>query len=166
MARLLELVYLMLPAYFANMAPPFVKFWPGWNRPIAPASLGTHKTVVGFASGVLLGLVVAYGQSVTDLGVRRWWVSDAWLAVGVAQGFGAMMGDAVKSYFKRRIGIAPGAPWVPADQLDFVVGALIPLALIVPLGAGDVALILGFTFFADIVVNHMSFYLGIRDSRW
>lgn len=28
--RLFELAYLMLPAYVANMAPRFVKYWHGW----------------------------------------------------------------------------------------------------------------------------------------
>jgi hypothetical protein len=32
--------------------------------------------------------------------------------------------DSVKSFVKRRVGIAPGAPWIPFDQLDFVIGAL------------------------------------------
>jgi CDP-2,3-bis-(O-geranylgeranyl)-sn-glycerol synthase len=77
-----------------------------------------------------------------------------------------MSGDAIKSFFKRRIGIAPGRPWVPADQLDFVIGALIPLSLLVPLGPSDILAILLFTFVADIVVNHVSFYLGLRDTRW
>jgi CDP-2,3-bis-(O-geranylgeranyl)-sn-glycerol synthase len=31
MLRLAQLFYLMLPVYFANMAPPFVKYWSGWN---------------------------------------------------------------------------------------------------------------------------------------
>jgi CDP-archaeol synthase len=65
-SRLVELVYLMLPAYAANMAPPFVKFWPGWNRPINRALLGDHKTVVGFALGVLVGIFAAYIQSLID----------------------------------------------------------------------------------------------------
>jgi hypothetical protein len=47
MEKLLALVYLMPPAYFANMAPPFVKYWRGWNRPIHHAWLGDHKTVMG-----------------------------------------------------------------------------------------------------------------------
>jgi hypothetical protein len=43
----LRLLYFMTPAYVANMAPPFVRFWKGWNRPIHVGLFGTHKTVVG-----------------------------------------------------------------------------------------------------------------------
>jgi hypothetical protein len=35
MQRLLQLIYLMLPVYAANMAPPFVRYWPGRARPIS-----------------------------------------------------------------------------------------------------------------------------------
>ena len=163
--RLLEVVYLMLPACFANMAAPFAKFWPGWNRPISSRWLGDHKTVMGFLLGVAAGVFTSYIQS------RIPWSPAGrdpshWLAVGIAQGIGAMSGDAVKSFFKRRVGIAPGRSWIPADQLDFIVGALLlawPWLALRPL---DVALILAFTFVADIAVNHIAFRLGIRDTEW
>src|ERR1700687_2831286 len=43
MPPLFPLMYLMLPAYLANMAPPFTRFWRGWNRPISRKWLGEHK---------------------------------------------------------------------------------------------------------------------------
>jgi hypothetical protein len=51
--------------------------------------------------------------------------SAGWLATGLRFGFGAVAGDAAKSFFKRRLAIAPGSPWIPFDQLDFAVGALV-----------------------------------------
>ena len=160
----MELVWLMLPAYCANMAPPFVKYWQGWNRPISRTYLGDHKTIVGFALGIVAGIVTAFLQSLFEF--TSLWKPGDWLAVGLMIGTGAMCGDAIKSFFKRRIGIVPGERWIPADQLDFVVGALIPLSVLVSLDWTDVQAILGFTFVADIVVNHASFHLGIRDTRW
>ena len=65
-SRLVELAYLMLPAYLANMAPPFAKYWRGWNRPISRTWLGGHKTVIGFALGVLVGVLATYVQSRID----------------------------------------------------------------------------------------------------
>jgi CDP-2,3-bis-(O-geranylgeranyl)-sn-glycerol synthase len=35
-----HLLYVMAPAYTANMAPPLVKFWHGWNRPISAGLAG------------------------------------------------------------------------------------------------------------------------------
>ncbi|KZC21077.1 MULTISPECIES: hypothetical protein [Rhodanobacter] len=46
--RLLQLAYFMLPAYCTNMAPPFTRYWRGWNRPIHERLLGSHKTVLGY----------------------------------------------------------------------------------------------------------------------
>ena len=77
-----------------------------------------------------------------------------------------MGGDSLKSYAKRRVGIAPGARWMPADQLDFIVGAMVPMAAIVSFSWVDVLLLLGFTFFAHIAVNHLAFHLRIRDTAW
>ena len=59
-ARILQLMYFMLPAYLANMTPPFVRFWRGWNRPISRRWLGDHKTVIGFIGGMIVALAVAF----------------------------------------------------------------------------------------------------------
>lgn len=162
---LLQLLYFMLPAYLANMAPPFVKFWPGWNRPISRRWLGDHKTVMGFAAGVALGVLTAFVQSRIDW-LESLWAPHDWFAVGLAMGFGALAGDAVKSFFKRRLGIAPGSRWIPADQLDFALGALLCVLPWVRLGWVDAAVLLGLTFVCDIAVNQISCRLRIRDSPW
>jgi CDP-2,3-bis-(O-geranylgeranyl)-sn-glycerol synthase len=165
MLRLTQLIYLMLPVYFANMAPPFVKYWSGWNRPISRRWLGDHKTVVGFLLGVAVATITAFVQSLIAWGDGLGHY-DRWLGLGLACGFGAMGGDAIKSLIKRRLGIAPGKPWIPADQLDFVLGGLVALSFFAPLRLVDVALILAVSFFGDVVVNHISFHLGIRDTKW
>ena len=78
----------MVPCYAANMAPPFVRYWHGWNRPIDAIGLGNHKTIVGFALGIVAALVAAYAQSrighlCIDAGlwVRRVRRSDAFLFI-------------------------------------------------------------------------------------
>jgi CDP-2,3-bis-(O-geranylgeranyl)-sn-glycerol synthase len=147
------------------MSPPFTRFWRGWNRPINRRLLGDHKTVVGFVLGVAMGVLTAYLQS--RIGWQRsLWVSSAWLPVGLAMGFGAMAGDSAKSFFKRRIGITPGKPWVPWDQLDFPIGALLLVWPLVSLSRLDAAIILVFTFVADIAVNHVSYWMRIRETKW
>jgi CDP-2,3-bis-(O-geranylgeranyl)-sn-glycerol synthase len=147
------------------MAPPFVKYWSGWNRPISRRWLGDHKTVVGFLLGVTVAIATTLVQSC--IGWREGLTQyDQWLALGLACGVGALGGDAFKSLIKRRFGIPPGKPWVPADQLDFVVGGLLALSLFVTLRPFDVVLILTASFLGDIGVNHLSFRLGIRNTKW
>jgi CDP-2,3-bis-(O-geranylgeranyl)-sn-glycerol synthase len=165
MHKTVQLLYLLLPAFVANMAPPFVKYWPGWNRPISVRWLGAHKTVTGFAFGVGAAMVTVFAQS------RIQWdgalISYAdWPLLGLAMGFGAMSGDTVKSLFKRRLGIAPGASWIPADQLDYVMGALVFMWPWIRLSWQEVLLIFEVSFAGHIVVNHIAYWLGIRDTAW
>lgn len=163
--RSLHLAYFMLPAYCANMAPPFVRYWHGWNRPIHDRLLGSHKTALGFLAGVATGVLVT--------GLQCWiqapWslVSyQHWFLLGLGMGGGAMLGDALKSLIKRMLHINPGAQWIPFDQLDFVAGALALTAAYAGLGAMDIAAIAAVTFVGDIAVNQLSYRLGIKDSPW
>jgi CDP-2,3-bis-(O-geranylgeranyl)-sn-glycerol synthase len=163
--RLAKLIFFMAPVYAANMAPPFVKYWPGWNRPISERWLGAHKTVIGFAAGVSTGVIITYVQS------RIVWKGglvdyDHWLDLGLRFGGGAMAGDSIKSFVKRRIGISPGKPWIPWDQLDFVLGALAFVAGRAFLYWSDVALIIVLSFGGHVAVNRVAYWMGVRDVRW
>jgi len=51
LSRLLALACFMAPAYAANLVPPFVRFWKGWNPPLHLRRLGAHKTVLGVLVG-------------------------------------------------------------------------------------------------------------------
>ena len=165
MLRVVQLLYLMLPVYAANMAPPFVKFWPGWNKPLDERRLGAHKTVMGVVFGLIAALATAWAQ--WQVGWQDALVDyRQWPLLGLACGTGALAGDALKSFVKRRIGIAPGARWIPADQLDFVVGGLVALAPFAPLTLADCAIVLVVSFVGDIAVNQVSFRLGVRDTKW
>lgn len=163
--HVLDLMYFMAPAYAANMAPPLLRFWHGWNRPIHQRLLGSHKTVLGLAVGVAAaiattamqaGLAVSWGR------VDYHW----WPLLGVGFGVGALGGDALKSLFKRRVGVMPGRPWLPFDQLDFVIGALLLVGWFADLSAVDLVLIAVVSFLADLLVNRISFALGIKSSPW
>jgi CDP-2,3-bis-(O-geranylgeranyl)-sn-glycerol synthase len=165
MLRALELLYVMAPAYVATMSAPLTRYWKGWNRPISARWLGTHKTVIGFAAGLLGALATTFVQHVIG-GETRLVDHTRWGDVGLRFGLGAMAGDSAKSFFKRRLGIPPGRPWIPFDQLDFVLGALILVAPRSTLGLGDIALVLALSFGGHIAVNHAAYWLGIRDVKW
>ncbi|SFN47666.1 Putative integral membrane protein DUF46 [Dokdonella immobilis] len=166
----LALAYLMAPAYLANMAPPFVRYWRGWNRPIHARLLGTHKTVVGAALGIAVALLATAVQAAVSglpvcAGLAR--VDYRyWPLLGLGFGVGSMAGDSIKSLFKRRLKIAPGAPWVPFDQLDFALGSLLLVGPWAKLSVTDMGLILAVTFVGDLAVNRMAFRLGIKRSPW
>jgi CDP-2,3-bis-(O-geranylgeranyl)-sn-glycerol synthase len=85
---------------------------------------------------------------------------------GLSLGVGAIGGDLLKSVLERRIGVAPGARWLPADQLDFVLGAPVLVASLVPPSWWDVGVVCAVSFVADVVVNHVAQAIGIRETAW
>jgi CDP-2,3-bis-(O-geranylgeranyl)-sn-glycerol synthase len=163
--RVAQLLYFMAPAYAANMAPPFVRYWRGWNRPISEAWLGSHKTIVGFAAGVLAAVAVTYAQS------RIAWDGALlsyghWVILGLRFGVGALTGDSAKSLVKRRVGVAPGAPWRPWDQVDFVLGALLFVWGTATLTWIDVTATLVISVAGHVLVSHVAYWIGVRDVSW
>lgn len=160
-----ELIYLMLPVYAANMAAPFARLLPGTPRPISERWLGAHKTWRGCFLALLAATATTLAQSRVDWphNLIRY---DGAVALGLCCGTAAMLGDSVKSYFKRRRGIAPGQPWIPADQLDYVVAGLLLLGTRYAFSLADVVTILAFSFVGSLAVNRLSARLGIKGSPW
>lgn len=164
-SHILGLLYFMLPAYAANMSAPFARYWRGRNPPINARLLGGHKTVVGFGLGVIAALIVTALQA--RLALPGTMVDDAnWPWVGLGFGIGSMGADALKSLAKRRLLIAPGSPWIPFDQVDFAIGALLGVAPLVRVGWMDVGIILVMTFVGDLAVNRLSYRMGIKRTPW
>lgn len=142
---ILSAFYFILPAYIANMSPViFAKagWLEFWGRPIDGGRLyrgrplfGTNKTWRGFVSGIIGALVVAGLQAAAyqiDF-FRQLSFFDypaVWIRLGILAGIGAIGGDLVKSFLKRRVGIKAGGAWPVFDQLDFIVGAFFLMAAI------------------------------------
>lgn len=173
----LKCFYLMLPAYFANMAPVIVKrinlfaFPIDFNKKIGDAPvLGGNKTFRGVIFGVVFAIIISYLQhlayNIGFFNAVSFIDYQNWLLFGFLMGFGALAGDLAKSFFKRRLGIKPGSMFVPFDQTDFVVGALIFIMPIFDLTWGIFAVSLLLSFALHIIVNHIAFYLKIRGEKW
>jgi hypothetical protein len=165
MFRIAQLLYLLLPVYAANMAAPFARFAPRLARPISPRWLGSHKTWLGCALAVVASTATAWAQA------RLRWPGgvvnyDDWFVLGTVCGSAAMVGDSAKSLVKRRLGIAPGKPWLPADQLDYVVAGLLALCAWYRPAWIDVVIVLGVSFAGSIVVNRLSHRFGIKRTPW
>ncbi|OGC92463.1 hypothetical protein A2899_02445 [Candidatus Amesbacteria bacterium RIFCSPLOWO2_01_FULL_49_25] len=106
-SEIVKMLWFLGVAGVANMAPVFAaKLWPKWDWPINGILFGSHKTWRGLVFGVGIAGIVGGG-------------------LGALSGFGALMGDLVKSFCKRRMGIAPGKSWFPWDQIDWVVGTMV-----------------------------------------
>lgn len=133
-------LWVFLPAGVANMAPIFAAHIPALKRYNAPVDFGRsfrdrrifgdHKTWRGFAAGIITATLVLALQQVL-VGQFAWaaWLSDGLdygdlpvLIVGPLFALGALGGDAIKSFFKRQVGVRPGGTWIPFDQIDYIIG--------------------------------------------
>ena len=61
---MISLIYFMLPAYLANMAPPLLKKVNFLNYPIHEKLLGSHKTYRGLIFAVIVGMLIFYIQKI------------------------------------------------------------------------------------------------------
>jgi len=163
MVTLLNAFYLMIPAYVANMVPLFAKLLP-WNMPMdfgfylgKERLLGPHKTWMGLMFGTGAAALTAI-----ILSQFYWPFSVPPIQWGILVGIGALGGDALKSFFKRRIGIKAGASWVPLDQIDFTIGALALGSIMFFPGWMNAIIIVVISALGHVVVNRIGRMLGIR----
>jgi CDP-2,3-bis-(O-geranylgeranyl)-sn-glycerol synthase len=167
---ILKIIWFFLPAYVANMSASIFKI-KILDKPISEELFGSHKTWSGFAVGTFLAILISCLQRLfasldflKQISLLNY--SDDYLLIGLLLGFGALFGDLIKSFFKRRIGVAPGEKWIPFDQIDYTLGALILSLFIFQPSWFFVLAAIVFNFLMHILFNHLGFWLGIRKKAW
>ena len=155
----------MSPAFFNKIN--FLNHPVDFNKKIfGKRVLGKNKTFRGIFFGVIIAIIIAYLQYLLNLKNVNLISYDNFILIGFLLGFGAMFGDLVKSFFKRRADIAPGKPFIPFDQIDHVVGALLLLSLNYNITLNIFILALIITFPLHIIVNHIAYKLRLRNTYW
>ena len=145
---LLFVLWVFTPAGIANMTPILAAKVPALRRWTAPIDggrsfrgkriFGNHKTWRGLVTGMVVATLILGLQQVLVANVEWFdWVSKGFsydfaiwqtLLMGSLFAVGALGGDALKSFFKRQLGVAPGHSWPPFDQIDYVLGGAIAIA--------------------------------------
>ncbi len=156
---LLDLKVLAL-LFVANGAPVVAKKLLGdrWQAPLdggvtffdRQPLLGHSKTIRGILFSVLL-------TTVTALLLELGWVA------GLVIGVGAMSGDLISSFIKRRMKMPASSQAMGLDQLPEAIIPLIACAQLLSLTWGDVAIITAAFFIAEFVFSKLLFRLHIRD---
>ena len=175
----LEILYLLLPAMAANMAPVFATHgdWlPGLNRPIDAGLsinrhrlLGDNKTIRGLIFGILFGSIIGiiqYGLSdqswTSAISLIDYSSAPGVIVFAAAISLGALIGDAVESLIKRRLGKTSGESWSPFDQVDFAIGALAFAALYTPITFSHIISAIIFIGLGSYLVSHIGVSLKIK----
>lgn len=107
---------------------------------------------------------IAYASGFTSLAIIDY--EDFSVLLGFLLGFGAIFGDAVKSYYKRKAGIKPGERWLGFDQLDFVVGGLVFSFFVYVPQVETVVILFLATPLLHIATNHIGYWLGMRKTKF
>ena len=168
-----------LPAGLANGIPVIVAKAPllkKWEFPMdfnkswrGIRLLGDHKTMRGLVTGILMAILTA-GL------LQLWYLNDAslranmnfnyanvnYIVFGFISGLGALLGDAFKSFLKRRTSIKPGAAWFPFDQIDYIIGGCLLTALYVRLNLLSYLLVFILYFGLHMLSTYVGFLLKFK----
>jgi len=155
-----QALYLILPAYCANAVP--VLFGGGlpmdFGRNFIDGKplFGAHKTFRGFFSGLFIGTLIGIVQSNLPI------FQPLHMLQGFVLSLGALTGDLVHSFVKRRLSLAPGASFPVADQLDFVIGALLFSLFISPPSPLIALIVLIVTPPMHLLTNFIAYHLNVK----
>lgn len=180
MSDILFALWFFAPAGIANSMPVFasrIRALDPLNKPLDNNKIyrgkrlfGAHKTYRGLLVAVLSGIAVAGIQIV--LYANNSWVfsvvnrlnysSLSILLLGALLGGGAIIGDAIKSFFKRQASVPAGKTWFPFDQIDYIVGGIFFSLSYVILNIKIYLLILCLYFILHIATVYLGWLLKLR----
>lgn len=158
------------PAYVSNATPVVAvkllgKAHPldlGATLPDGRRVLGDGKTVEGLVSGVSTGFAVGVAMHTLLPFLFR----DLLEILLISSG--ALAGDILGAFIKRRLGIKQGAPAPILDQLGFLAVSLLTIHLTYGLPSfitpSTLTLLLLFTLLMHIGTNTLAYLLGLKDT--
>ncbi len=166
---LIAIILFLLPPYVANAVP--VIFGGGAPVDFGMSAwdgrrwLGDGKTWKGLIVGIVAGVIVGYAEA----GVTG---NSAFAFLAFLSSSGAMLGDMLGSFIKRRLNYERGRPSLLMDQLLFIIVALLLpyfiLAAMLPqvLLPEAVVLVLVVTYVLHRVMNIIANLLGLKKVPW
>ena len=177
-----SILYFCLPAYLLNMAPPIyakLKIFNFLAKPIdlnkkflGNPILGHHKTYRGAICSFVTGFLVVLAQQwlyrlhfFQKISILNYYQSNViWFALLISSG--AIFGDLLFAFIKRRIGLQPGAVFLPFDQINYIIGAYIFTEHFFHIGLLNWIVLIILTFFLHLFVNYLGFLLKISQNKF
>lgn len=159
-----------LPAGISNMTPVFsskIPYLRNWNTPLdfggfykGQRIFGKNKTWRGLISGVLLGTLTGYILSQTYFTEYN---TTLFVLLSASMSLGALVGDAVESFFKRQHQIPSGKSWFPFDQTDYIIGGLLFTLPITALPLWLCLWVIGLYFGLHLISSYIGYLLGLKE---
>jgi len=179
---ILSCLYFFLPAYFSNMTPPLMKKANLFNfldvevdfgkRFLGKPIFGKHKSWRGVIFGVIFGMLVAGLQlwlyqfpAVQKISLVDYQKINVWL-FGFLIPAGAVFGDLLFAFIKRRLKLEPGAKFIPFDQTNYVIGVALFLTPYLKINILVWITLFILTFLLHIIANRLGYCLGLHKNLW
>lgn len=173
-------LWFLLPAAAANAIPVFAARIPVIDKLDAPidggktwhghAILGPHKTWRGLIAGIIIATLFLWVQQilVAQYGWAQYiangvdYAALPTLILGPLFAIGALGGDAIESFFKRRLNIKSGGSWVPFDQIDYIIGSVLVTLFFVVLSPIQYVWIFVVWFVMHLLGSYVGYLLGLK----
>ena len=173
----LTTLYFILPAYFSNGGA--LAF--GGGTPVDFGKKDKHGnrwigdgvtwrgliagTIIGTLTGIIQGYLAPYilneiGPYIITPIITN---VESGILIGFLLGFGALLGDAVGSFIKRRLKIGRGKPAPLLDQLDFLIIALILVSFVIRLDWLFIIISIALTLIIHLIAKTGAYLLGLKD---
>ncbi len=176
--NILEIVFsafwLMVPPYIANSSA--VVF--GGGKPIdlgfewnGERVLGDGKTWRGAIGGFISGFIVSHIFNFINNNIALT-LPIFPLIASISLPLGAILGDILASFIKRRIGHSRGEPLIGIDQLDFVMGSWILTIILAPIWFQEfftLYILIAIVFMTPLIhfsANLLGYSIGIKKEPW
>lgn len=172
-------LWFFAPAGFANLAAFVAGKIPSLKRFNFPVDcyikiggkrlLGDHKTVRGFVAAILFGIIACaieiffYSNffSLREIIPIDYYTINPFI-LGTLLGGGALVGDLIKSFFKRRIDIEPGKSWFPFDQIDYIIGGIAFSLFYIQLSFGEYVILFIIWFLIHPLITSLGYIFKLR----
>lgn len=174
--------YLLLPVYLANIGATVSIKFDFLNFISAPIDggknfgknrlLGEGKTWRGLIVGSVFAMIVVWLQTYlssryyfNNLSLLDYSEINLWL-LGLISGTGALLGDLIASFFKRRLGLTRGASLPFIDQWDYITSYFLLLALLTRLNITIIVIAYLMTLILHPLSNLLAYRLKLKKVWW
>jgi CDP-2,3-bis-(O-geranylgeranyl)-sn-glycerol synthase len=167
---IIQILWFIWPAYCANAFPVIVH----GRKPIDQGKyagknrlLGDSKTIEGTMAGISFGTFVGIIQILAYSYIpKEFGLVEFSLPLVIILSVGALLGDIVGSFIKRRMNMKPGDPAVLLDQLDFLIMALILASPFYLPSSGRLLLLIVITPIFHLIMNIIGYALRLKKKPW
>ncbi len=176
---LISWFWFILPTYFANSSPVFIygilkkrnycfhRIDKGKHFLDGKPILGKGKTVEGSIFGIFCGSFIGFLQVKLQKIINIKLMFPISLKFAFVMSVGAIFGDIIESFFKRRLNIKRGENFPIFDSIDFILGAFFFIYLF--LGFWNLYLFVFSLIFTPVIhraFNILAYILGLKDVPW